>query len=150
METHGVVARRRDQIHHTVDDLDQRVDERLERLLQRGLAHHVHPQAKTVHELPVVHRVDATRELLPALLLRLGHGGHRVAHMDGELTDVHERVLIRRHGVHGVQLRHAVPHHDKGLTVVVVVLLPRFYECEIHDLSVMDDMRITVPSESAP
>lgn len=83
-------------------------------------------------------------------VLRLRHGRHRVTHMDGQLADIDEGVLVGRDGIHGVQLRHAVPHHDKGLAVVFVVHLPALDEGEIYNLPVRRAAVLSIPSAFAP
>ena len=58
VQTERVVAGGGDEGERAVDDLNERVNERLEGLFERRLTHHVGPQTETVHELPVVDEVD--------------------------------------------------------------------------------------------
>lgn len=67
MQTQRVEASRGNEVNHAVNHLDEGVDQGLEGLLQRGLANHVGPQAEAVDELPVVHGVDATLNIIKCL-----------------------------------------------------------------------------------
>ena len=116
VQTQRVVARRRDERERAVDDLDQRVDERLEGLFEGGLADHVGPQTQAIHELPVVDEVNAgghKENGRKVLLLR--HGRRGVANMDGELANIHEGVLVGGDRIQGVELGYAVTHHGERL-----------------------------------
>ena len=116
VQTQRVVAGRRDQRERAVDDLHQRVDERLEGLFEGGLADHVGPQTEAIHELPVVDEVNAgsQKESRKKVLL-LRHGRCGVANVDGELANIHEGVLVGGDRIQGVELRYAVTHHGKRL-----------------------------------
>ena len=116
VQTQRVVARRRDERERAVDDLDQRVDERLEGLFEGGLADHVGPQTQAIHELPVVDEVNAGghKESRKEVLL-LRHGRRGVANVDGELANIHEGVLVGGDGIHGVELGYAVTHYGERL-----------------------------------
>ena len=61
VQTHGVITSSGDQIDSTINDLDEGIDKGFEGLLQRGLNDHICPKTQTVHELPVIHRVNATK-----------------------------------------------------------------------------------------
>ena len=65
---------------------------------------HCHPQFERVHVLPTVHLLQR----LGRLLLK---GGPQ---QQGQLSDVHERVLVRRVIVQTVQLHNAIPHEGEG------------------------------------
>ena len=116
VQTQRVVASRGDQREGAVDDLDQRVDERLEGLFEGGLADHVGPQTKTIHELPVVHEVNAGKSTGEGKrLLLLCHRCRGVENVNGELANVHEGVLVGRHGIQSIELGYAVTHHGERL-----------------------------------
>ena len=67
-------------------------------------------------------------------LLCFRQRGHRVANVNRQLSDVHEGVLVGRHRVHRVQLRNAVPHHNKPLVSELGVLLTLSHKRQIDHL----------------
>ena len=108
-----------------------------EGLLQRGLNDHICPKTQTVHELPVVHRVNARRSCIKiAFLLNFRHRSHGVANVDGQLANVDKRVLVSRNRIHGIELRDAVTHHHEALVLQIVVLLAILHKREIDHLAI--------------
>ena len=91
MEPERVVLGGRDQFDRSDDDLDQGIDQRFQGIWWVELAKHASPQLERVYKLPVVH------ELTSVLLF------HRdgVPQVNGQLPDVHERVLVRHLLIHG-------------------------------------------------
>lgn len=68
------------------------------------------------------------------VLLCFRKRSHRVANVNRQLADVHEGVLVGRYRIHCIQLRDAVPHHDKPLVCEVGVLFALSHERQIDHL----------------
>ena len=68
------------------------------------------------------------------VLLCFRKRSHRVANVNRQLADVHEGVLVGRYCIHCIQLRDAVPHHDKPLVCEVGVLLALSHKRQIDHL----------------
>ena len=103
-------------------DLDQWVDERLQRALQAGIfllhcrvcctADHLTPEIDTMNELPVVHRSE---RILVLTSFPGSRGSHDIPEMDGEHADKAKGVGVRLVRSEKVELGRGVLHEvDRG------------------------------------
>ena len=153
VETHGIISGSGDEVDCAVNNLDKGIDERFKGLLQGRLDDHVCPQAQTVHELPVIYRMNtrSKNSVYDCLvLLNFRHGGHRITHMDGKLTNVNKRMLVGRNSIHRIEFCDTVAHDNEALVGKVVVLFAILYKSEINHLQINLTPCLPIPSLQAP